>query len=65
MWDLIAATASLLQMEHCESTLRALIDGSAGPPDGLTNETRWRLFRQTLEALAYMHGRGLLHRDIK
>lgn len=60
-----AAIVPLVQMEHCESTLRALIDGSAGSPEGLSNESRWRLFRQTLEALAYMHGRGLLHRDIK
>lgn len=52
-------------MEHCQSTLRAFIDGAAAVSGGVSTEVRWRILRQTLEALAYMHGRGLLHRDVK
>jgi serine/threonine protein kinase len=51
-------------MEHCESTLRALIDSSVteASPSGLSVEMRWRLVRQTLEALSYMHSKGIMHR---
>ena len=28
-------------------------------------ETCWRLFRQTLEAVAYMHSKDIVHRDLK
>ena len=49
-----------IQMQYCESTLRKLID------DGEIAETQhnevWRLVRQILEALAYIHERGIIHR---
>jgi len=63
--DNVVSRVLYIQMEHCESTLRSLIDSAADKPELLTIEMRWRIFRQTVEALKYMHSRDLLHRDIK
>jgi hypothetical protein len=50
------------QMEYCATTLRKLIDdGSLATMD--TNEI-FRLARQIMEALVYMHGRNIIHRDL-
>ncbi|XP_019940643.2 eIF-2-alpha kinase GCN2 [Paralichthys olivaceus] len=51
-----------IQMEYCEkSTLRDTID------HGLhQDQTRlWRLFREILDGLAYIHEQGMIHRDLK
>ncbi|XP_042356887.1 eIF-2-alpha kinase GCN2 [Plectropomus leopardus] len=51
-----------IQMEYCEkSTLRDTID------QGLhQDQTRlWRLFREILDGLAYIHEQGMIHRDLK
>ncbi|XP_042202280.1 eIF-2-alpha kinase GCN2 [Callorhinchus milii] len=51
-----------IQMEYCErSTLRDTID------KGLHMETdrMWRLFREILDGLAYIHEQGMIHRDLK
>uniref|UniRef100_UPI0037E73EBF eIF-2-alpha kinase GCN2 isoform X2 n=1 Tax=Semicossyphus pulcher TaxID=241346 RepID=UPI0037E73EBF len=51
-----------IQMEYCEkSTLRDTID------QGLHQDQvrLWRLFREILDGLAYIHEQGMIHRDLK
>ncbi|XP_078089682.1 eIF-2-alpha kinase GCN2 isoform X2 [Mustelus asterias] len=51
-----------IQMEYCEkSTLRDTID------QGLYRDISrlWRLFREILDGLAYIHEQGMIHRDLK
>nr|DBA14331.1 TPA: hypothetical protein GDO54_005319 [Pyxicephalus adspersus] len=51
-----------IQMEYCEkSTLRDTID------QGLYMDISrlWRLFREILDGLAYIHEQGMIHRDLK
>ncbi|CAI5760147.1 unnamed protein product [Candida verbasci] len=51
-----------IQMEFCENnTLLNLIE------QGLPNNSNeyWRLFRQLLEAVSYIHREGFIHRDLK
>eukprot|EP00971_Amphidinium_carterae_P125509 2486242-Amphidinium_carterae.1 len=52
-------------MEFCDgNTLREVIDRHHG---GLFRDEAllWKLFRQVLEALSYVHKKGLIHRDVK
>lgn len=59
---LLIAHYLYIQMEYCEkSTLRDTID------HGLhQDQTRlWRLFREILDGLAYIHEQGMIHRDLK
>lgn len=49
-----------IQMEYCEKlSLQDIIR------DKIPVDEMWRLFRQILEALAYIHSRGMMHRDLK
>jgi len=52
-----------IQMEFCDgTTLReAIISGELQKDEALI----WKLFRQVLDALAYVHSKGLIHRDVK
>ncbi|TRX96280.1 hypothetical protein FHL15_003004 [Xylaria flabelliformis] len=55
-------TVMYISMEYCDKrTLRDLIQRN------LWKETEevWRLFRQTLEGLAHIHGLNIVHRDLK
>uniref|UniRef100_A0A3Q0S793 non-specific serine/threonine protein kinase n=1 Tax=Amphilophus citrinellus TaxID=61819 RepID=A0A3Q0S793_AMPCI len=59
---LITAHYLYIQMEYCEkSTLRDTIDQSL-----YQDQNRlWRLFREILDGLAYIHEQGMIHRDLK
>ncbi|XP_063764611.1 eIF-2-alpha kinase GCN2 isoform X3 [Eleginops maclovinus] len=59
---LLIAHHLYIQMEYCEkSTLRDTIDqGLHQDPNRL-----WRLFREILDGLAYIHEQGMIHRDLK
>ncbi|CUM64213.1 uncharacterized protein PRCAT00001807001 [Priceomyces carsonii] len=51
-----------IQMEFCENnTLQNLIE--QGLPSN--HNEYWRLFRQLLEAVSYIHREGFIHRDLK
>lgn len=49
-------------MEYCSTTLRKLIDESFDKP--LDVSAVWRMVRQMLEALVYIHGQNIIHRDL-
>lgn len=51
-----------IQMQLCEkSTLRQAIDNGLY----LDDDQRWRLFREMVNGLDYIHSQGLIHRDLK
>ncbi len=52
-----------IQMEYCNTTLRKLIDEDA--LSEMTQSDIWRLVRQIVEALVYIHSRRIIHRDLK
>mmetsp|Transcript_7742 Transcript_7742/g.19117 ORF Transcript_7742/g.19117 Transcript_7742/m.19117 type:complete len:1794 (-) Transcript_7742:268-5649(-) len=52
-----------IQMEYCNTTLRKLIDESAFSE--WKHSDIWRLVRQIVEALVYIHSRRIIHRDLK
>jgi translation initiation factor 2-alpha kinase 4 len=51
-----------IQMEYCNTTLRKLIDENA--ISEMSQSDVWRLVRQIVEALVYIHSRRIIHRDL-
>lgn len=50
-------------MEFCEGEeLTNFIEANPGRNN---EDLKWKIFYQILEALNYIHNRGLLHRDLK
>lgn len=52
-----------IQMEYCDNTLRQLMDD--GTLFLMKEEQIWRIFRQVVEAVQYLHSQGYIHRDCK
>ncbi|KAJ0977299.1 hypothetical protein J5N97_012773 [Dioscorea zingiberensis] len=59
--DNMESTYLYIQMEYCQRTLRQDFDAYSG---ALHMDYIWRLFRQIVEGLAHIHGRGIIHRDL-
>lgn len=49
-----------IQMEFCPTTLKRQLGKGQ-----VADEHAWRVLRQLLSALAYLHQRGIIHRDVK
>ncbi len=50
----------MIQMEYCHQTLRSVLD-----TNGLMERDVWRIFRELLDSVEFIHSKGVIHRDIK
>jgi translation initiation factor 2-alpha kinase 4 len=51
-----------IQMEYCNTTLRKIIDDV--PKEPVEETEKWKMLRQIVEALVYIHSQNLIHRDL-
>ena len=56
----LGKTILYIQMEYCSTTLRKLIDDR--DVQQMAENGIWRLVRQILEALSYLHYHNIIHR---
>ena len=53
-------------MQYCDGeTLQDFLEKTNAPDARNCEKLKWKIFRQVLEAVHYLHSREIIHRDIK